>query len=81
MRLNNVSDVEALLAAVDTCEHDVWLTSVYGDRFNLKSRLNRYVAIAALLGERGNELELWCMTREDEVRMLNFLHEHPEIVR
>ena len=49
-----------------SCTGDVILTSEYGDKYNLKSTLSQYIAIAALLGQHGEELELWCSNREDE---------------
>ena len=60
------------LAIVDSCKGEVTLRSVDGDIFNLKSKLSQYIAIAALLGQHGDELELFCSDREDEGSSCNF---------
>ena len=52
MKITNVNQIEDFLSAVNKCEGDVFLTSIYGDKYNLKSALSRYIAIAALLGDR-----------------------------
>lgn len=58
---------------------DVTLRSLDGDIFNLKSKLSQYIAIAALLGQHGDELELFCSDREDEGKFMQFLMENPSI--
>ena len=55
MKLTKIDHVEDFLAAVNECEGDVTLTSQYGDKYNLKSLLSQYVAIGALLGDKGDE--------------------------
>lgn len=80
MKITKVSQIEEFLKIVNSCEGSVTLTSIYGDNFNLKSVLTQYVAIGALLGEKGDELELWCTNREDEKKFLQFFNEHPEVV-
>lgn len=80
MQLRKISEVQAFLDIVNSCKGDVWLTSQYGDKYNLKSLLSQYVAISALLDEKGDELELWCALPEDETKFLNFFVEHPEIL-
>ena len=79
MKIGNIGEVNDFLAAVDECKHDVYLKSQFGDCYNLKSKLSQYVGIAALLGEHGDELELFCSTHDDEAIMLNFLATHPEV--
>ena len=79
MKFKNISQVDDFIKAVEKCKGEVILTSQYGDRYNLKSDLSRYVAIGALLGEHGDELELFCANREDEGIMMNFLLQHPSI--
>lgn len=76
MKLTKISQVEDFLAIVNTCKGDVTLTSQYGD----KSLLTQYVAIGALLGERGDELELFCSSKEDEAKFLKFFNENPEVM-
>ena len=79
MKLTKISQVEDFLSAVNTSKGDVWLTSRYGDKYNLKSLLTQYIAIGALLGSRGDELELFCDNKEDEALFLKFFYEHPEV--
>ena len=80
MRLTKIKEVNDFLEIVNHCRGEVTLTSSYGDKYNLKSLLTQYVAIAALLGEHGDELELWCSDRNDEAEFLKFFHEHPEVM-
>ena len=80
MKLTKIEQVNEFLAIVDSCKGDVTLRSVDGDIFNLKSKLSQYIAIAALLGQHGDELELWCSDRNDEAEFLKFFHEHPEVM-
>ena len=56
MRIKKINQVNEFLSAVEKCKCDVWLTSPYGDKYNLKSGLSQYIAIAALLGNHGDEL-------------------------
>ena len=79
MKLTNISQVEDFLSAVNASKGDVWLTSIYGDRYNLKSLLTQYIAMGALLGYRGDQLELFCDNKEDEALFLRFFYEHPEV--
>ena len=67
MKLTKISQVEDFLAIVNTCKGDVTLASQYGDKYNMKSLLTQYVAIGALLGERGDELELFCSSKEGKL--------------
>lgn len=80
MKLTKISQVEDFLAIVNSCKGDVTLTSQYGDKYNMKSLLTQYVTIGALLGERGDELELFCSSKEDEAKFLKFFNENPEIM-
>ena len=75
MKLTNVKDVQKFVEAVNACENDVYLKSVEGDVFNLKSSLSQYIAIGRLLEESGDTLELFAQTREDEARLLKMLTE------
>ena len=56
MKLSKIEQVNEFLAIVDSCKGEVTLRSVDGDIFNLKSKLSQYIAIAALLGQHGDEL-------------------------
>ena len=70
MKIKNIKDVETFLDIVNSCNGEVTLTSIYGDKFNMKSKLTQYVAVSALLGEHGDELELWCSEKSDEEKFL-----------
>ncbi len=80
MKLQNIDQVHEFLKVVDECKEDVYLTSSFGDKYNLKSKLSQYIAVAALLGDHGEELELWCDNKEDEQKMLDFLTVHKEVM-
>ena len=77
MKLTKIEQVNEFLAIVDSCKGDVTLRSVDGDIFNLKSKLSQYIAIAALLGQHGDELELFCSDSSDEGKFMNFLMKNP----
>ena len=79
MKLSNIDQVNEFLAIVKECKGDVYLTSPQGDKFNLKSNFSQYIAMGALLGNHGDDLELWCDDKSDESRFLGFLEKHPEI--
>ena len=78
MKLSNVTDVQKFIATVNSCENDVYLKSLEGDVFNLKSSLSQYIAIGRLLEESGDSLELFAQTREDEALLLQMLSELSE---
>ena len=80
MKIKNIKNVETFLTVVNECKGEVTLTSVYGDKYNLKSALTQYVAIAALLGDHGEELELWCTDNDDEKKFFKMFNEHPEML-
>lgn len=80
MKIKNIKNVETFLAVVNECKGDVTLTSVYGDKYNLKSALTQYVAVAALVVDHGEELELWCTDKDDEKKFLKMFNEHPEML-
>ena len=75
MKLSNITDVQKFTAAVNACQGDVYLKSVEGDVFNLKSSLSQYIAVGRLIEESGDNLELFAQTREDEILLLNMLGE------
>ena len=79
MKLTKIEQVNEFLSIVDSCKGDVTLRSLDGDIFNLKSKLSQYIAIAALLGQHGDDLELFCSDREDESKFMHFLMKNPSI--
>ena len=80
MKLHNINQVHDFLNIVNSCEGTVWLESAEGDKFVLNSELSRFVALGALLEHRGSDLELFCSSREDEAKFLEFFYEHPGTV-
>ena len=80
MKIKNIKHVETFLTVVNECKWEVTLTSVYGDKYNLKSALTQYVVVAALLGDHGEELELWCTDKDDEKKFFKMFNEHPEML-
>ena len=75
MKLTNVKDVQKFIEVVNSCQSDVYLKSVEGDVFNLKSSLSQYIAIGRLIEESGDSLELFAQTREDEALLLQMIME------
>ena len=73
MKLRNIDDVNAFTKVIDECVGDVWLESIYGDKYQLKSKLSQYVAIGALLKDQGESLELFAATQEDRMRLVAFI--------
>ena len=47
---------------------------------SMKSALSQYIAIAALLGNHGDELELWCDSKDDEQYFFDFFNHNPEVI-
>ena len=80
MKIRKIEQLDDFLAAVDKCVGDVYLESVQGDRYNLKSQLNKYIALGALLTDKSEMLELFCDKKEDEKHFLKFFYEHPEVL-
>lgn len=80
MKLRNIAEVEAFRNAVGKCTGDVWLESVDGDRFNLKSALSQYVALGTLLSENGDNLELFCSNSADQTHFFEFFANNPGVM-
>lgn len=68
------------MEAVQNCERDVYLRSVYGDCYNLKSELSAYVAIAEIVHNHNEDLELFCDSKTDEYELIKFFRTHPEML-
>ena len=80
MKIKNIKDVETFLKIVNESEGGVTLTSVYGDKYNLKSTLTQYVAVTAHVGEHRNKIELWCSNKNDEKKFLQMFNENTEML-
>jgi c-di-GMP-related signal transduction protein len=81
MKLKNEIEINDFLSAVDRAKHPVFLISAEGDRYNLKSTLSRYIAIAELIKDYGTELELFCDDKNDEKYFFGFFLSHPEVLK
>lgn len=79
MRFNNATEVNDFMSTVEQCEGSVWLESPLGDKFVLNSEFSRYVAMAALLEDKGEQLELFCQQREDREKFYKYFREHPAV--
>ena len=75
MRLTNIKDVQKFIDVVNSCEHEVYLKSLEGDIFNLKSSMSQYIAIGRLIQESGSSLAHFANDKNDQIRLINFLHE------
>ena len=80
MKLKNEIEINDFLNAVNRAKHPVYLVSIEGDRYNLKSTLSRYVAIAELIKDYGMELELFCDDKNDEKYFFGFFLSHLEVL-
>ena len=45
----------------------------------MKSALSQYIALGVLLGQHGDELELFCDSKQDEGLFLEFFIKYPEV--
>lgn len=80
MKLTKIQEIEAFQAAIAKCRGDVWLISPHDDKYQLKSLFSQYLAFGKLLGEHGDEMELFCQFKEDEGHFLKFFHDYPEVL-
>lgn len=78
MKIRNISKLNEFMAILYQCKGGVWLSTPEGDRYNLKSTFNQYLALDLLLAERGSFLELECSHKEDEALFVEYLKNHPE---
>lgn len=80
MKIGNIRQLNGFIGALNECTGQVWLESPEGDRYNLRSSFNQYIAFGKLLDERGDLLELFCSDKNDERLFLQYFHEHPEVL-
>ena len=73
MKIKSLQDIDAFKQAISRCQGDVWLESIYGDRYNLKSALSQYIAMAELLRDKNGDLELFAHLPEDQMILMEFL--------
>lgn len=79
MKIKNITQLNDFIGALNECTGFVWLESPEGDKYCLNSEFSRYLALGALLAERGDYLELFCSKKEDERHFLKFFKDHPEV--
>jgi hypothetical protein len=79
MKFTNVTEIHDFMSTAESCEGKVWLESPNGDRFILNSVFSRYIAMAALLNDKAEELELFCQLPEDKAKFFKFFDNHPEV--
>lgn len=79
MRIKNVKELDGFIEAVNKCKGDVWLVSPRDDKYNLKSDLIRYIALGELLSAHGDNMELFCASKEDEVHFFEYFRQFPEV--
>ena len=79
MKFTKVYEVNDFITTVEECEGEVWLESIHGDKFMLKSLFSRYVAMGQLLSEHGDELELYCQLPEDRAKFYKYFKDHPGV--
>ena len=79
MKFTTLAEVNDFLKTVDSCKGEVWLESIYGDKYVLKSVLCHYIAKTKLLVEHGHELELFCQFAEDEQLFFKYFHDHLDV--
>ena len=73
MKIRTLEDVEAFKEVLSKCEGSVWLESINGTHYNLKSNLNQYIAMADLLRDKNEDLELYAQMPADKLLLMNFL--------
>jgi hypothetical protein len=79
MKFTKLAEVNDFLKLVDSCKGEVWLESVYGDKYVLTSVLSHYIAKTVLLVEHGHELELFCQLQEDEQLFFEYFKRYPTV--
>lgn len=80
MKITNITQIEDFLAVANECKGAVWLLSPMGDQYNLKSKFSQYIAMARLIEDHSEHLELWCDNHEDEIRFFKFFEKHQEVL-
>lgn len=80
MRLTNSKEIMEFRFAIAKCQGDVWLEDQEGNKFNLKSVISQYIALGELLQDKGENLELFCSNREDEIHFHKFFYDNPEVL-
>ena len=81
MKLGSSVELKAFMDTVKECSGDVWLVdSGNGNQFNLKSYMSRYIAIAELIHDQNERLELFCESKNDERRFYDLFIRYPQML-
>ena len=80
MRIKKDVEIKEFLDVLDKTEGNVWLESDQGDKYNLKSTLSRYVAIAQMIKEEGDQLGLFCDKISDENLFYELFSKYPDML-
>ena len=79
MTLRTVKDIKRFQNAIQQCKDNVWLRSINGQNYNLKSAISQYIGIAKVLSGR-KDLELFTDIKDDEKYFLRMFSAHPEML-
>lgn len=75
MKIQNITNVNALFEVIDSCTGRVELVTGEGDRLNLKSKLSQYVALANVFSDgKIDELEVIAYDPEDVKKLIDFMY-------
>lgn len=67
MHITNAAQIRELLELVENAQGDVKIYSQFGDIYNLKSSLSRYVALSALIQDNKDVLTIVCSEETDQL--------------
>lgn len=73
MKITKIEDLRKFEEAINKCKNDVWLESIHGDHYNLKSELCKYVAFGEMIANKMNDLELFCSNPAEEAYFFDFI--------
>ena len=81
MKLGSSVELKAFMDTVKACRGDVWLVDSFNEnQFNLKSYMSRYIAIAELIHDQNERLELYCECKSDERRFYDLFIRYPQML-
>lgn len=74
MKIMNITNLEKFFGVIDQCEEKVELVTENGDKYNLKSKLSQYAALAKVFfGGTIPSVELITHCKEDKGRLLRYM--------
>lgn len=79
MKFHNAEEINQFIETCNSCEGLIWLEGIDGSRFVLNSKFSRYVALAQLLTEEEENLELFAQLPEDKARFIKFFQDNPNV--